>query len=48
MFYPMFLMVLLTSAVGLITMKNRIASVKSGAVSPKYFKLMNGQEVPET
>lgn len=28
-------------------MKHRIANVKSGAVSPKYFKLMKGQEVPE-
>lgn len=47
MFYPMFLMVLLTFTIGLITMKNRIASVKSGDVSPQYFKLMEGQEVPE-
>ena len=47
MIYPMFLMVLLTFIVGLITMKYRIASVKSGAVSPKYFKLMDGQKVPE-
>ena len=47
MFYPMFLMVLLTFIVGLITMKSRILSVKSGAVSAKYFKLMEGQEVPE-
>ncbi len=47
MFYPMLLMVLLTFIVGLIAMKNRIASVKSGAVSAKYLKLMEGQEVPE-
>ncbi len=47
MFYPMFLMVLLTFIVGLVTMKNRIASVKSGAVNAQYFKLMEGQEVPE-
>ncbi len=47
MIYPMFSMVLLTFIVGCITMKCRIASVKSGAVSPKYFKLMDGQEVPE-
>ena len=43
----MILMVLLTFIVGLITMKYRIASVKSGAVSLKYFKLMEGEEVPE-
>jgi len=47
MFYPMFLMVLLTFIIGLITMKMRIANVKSGDVSPQYFKLMEGQEVPE-
>ncbi len=47
MFYPMISMVLLTFIVGLITMKHRIANVKSGAVNPKYFKLMEGQEVPE-
>lgn len=43
----MILMVLLTFIVGLITMKYRIASVKSGAVSLKYFKLMEGEDVPE-
>ena len=47
MLYPMFFMVLLTFVVGLYTMKCRIASVKSGAVNPQYFKLMEGQEVPE-
>ena len=47
MIYPMFLMVLLTFVVGLITMKYRIVNVKSGAVSAKYFKLMEGQDVPE-
>jgi len=47
MFYPMFLMVLLTFGIGLFTMKKRIASVKSGDVSPQYFKFMEGQEVPE-
>lgn len=47
MFHPMIFMVLLTLIVGLITMKYRIANVKSGAVSLKYFKLMKGEEVPE-
>lgn len=47
MFYPMILMVLLTFIVGLMTIKHRIATVKSGAMNPKYFKLMEGQEVPE-
>lgn len=47
MFYPMFMMILLTFIVGLVTMKHRIASVKNGSVNPTYFKLMEGQEVPE-
>jgi hypothetical protein len=47
MLYPMILMVLLTFIVGLSAMIHRIASVKSGAVSPQYFKLMEGQDVPE-
>ena len=47
MLYPMFSMVVLTFIVGLITMKHRIAQVRSGVVNPKYFKLMEGQEVPE-
>ncbi len=45
--YPMFLMVLLTFVVGFITVKVRFASVKSGEVSAKYFKLMDGGNVPE-
>jgi hypothetical protein len=40
-------MVLLTCIVGLYTMICRIANVKSGAISVQYFKLMQGQEVPE-
>ncbi len=47
MLYPMFMMVLLTFIIGLVTMKFRIENVKSGAVGTKYFKLMEGQEVPE-
>jgi hypothetical protein len=43
----MFLMVLLTFVVGFITVKVRFASVKSGEVSAKYFKLMDGGNVPE-
>ncbi len=46
MLYPMIGMVLLTFIVGLITMKHRIAQVRSGAVSLKYFKLMEGEKVP--
>jgi len=47
MLFPMFLMVLLTFIVGIITMKCRLESFRSGSVRPKYFKLMEGQEVPE-
>ncbi len=47
MLYPMALMVLLTFIVGLVTLKTRFASVRSGDVRIKYFKLMQGQEVPD-
>lgn len=47
MIYPMFAMILLTFIIGLITLKTRFASVKKGAVKPKYFKLMIGDNPPE-
>ncbi|WP_426357307.1 MAPEG family protein [Pseudocolwellia sp. HL-MZ19] len=47
MLYPVFLMVLLTFVVGFITVKVRFASVKKGDVSAKYFKLMDGENVPK-
>jgi len=47
MFYPMFMMVLLTFIVGLVTMKYRFSVVISGTLHHNYFKLMEGQEVPE-
>jgi hypothetical protein len=43
----MFLMVLLTFIVGCIAVKARFSSVKNGSVSVKYFKLMDGTNVPE-
>lgn len=43
----MSLMVLLTLVVGLITVKARFASVKKGNVKARYFRLMEGQDVPE-
>lgn len=43
----MALMVLLTFVVGLVTARTRFASVRSGDVKLKYFKLMQGQDVPE-
>jgi hypothetical protein len=45
--YPMALMVLLTFIVGLVTLKTRFASVRSGDVKIGYFKFMQGQEVPD-
>jgi hypothetical protein len=45
--YPMAMMVLLTLLVGIITFITRLSSYKSGEVKGMYFKLMQGQEVPE-
>jgi len=45
--YPMFLMVVLTFVVGFFTVKARFSSVKIGDVSAKYYRLMDGQDVPE-
>lgn len=47
MLHPMALMVLLTFLVGLVAARARFAGVRSGDVRIKYFKLMQGQEVPE-
>ena len=47
MLYPMTMMVLLTFIVGLITARARFAGVRSGEVKLRYFKLMQGQDVPE-
>ena len=47
MFYPMAMMVLLTFVVGLVAAWARFVGVRSGEVKYKYFKLMQGQEVPE-
>ena len=45
--YPMSMMVLLTFIIGVLTVKVRFASVRNREVSPKFYKLMQGQEVPE-
>lgn len=47
MLYPMAMMVLLTFIVGLIAARARFANVRSGDVKVRYFKLMQGQDVPE-
>ncbi|MGK0441013.1 MAG: hypothetical protein ACJA0N_000808 [Pseudohongiellaceae bacterium] len=47
MLYPMFAMVVLTSIIGTIALKTRFASVRNGDVNPHYYKLMEGDDVPE-
>lgn len=47
MLYPMSVMVLLTFVIALMTVAARLSSVKKGDIKAKYFKLMEGQEVPE-
>ncbi len=47
MIYPMFLMVVLTFIIGSIAIKVRFDSVKKGDVSVRYYKLMQGEDVPE-
>jgi len=42
----MFSMVLLTLVVGLIAMLTRYSNLRSGRVGLRYFKLMEGQDVP--
>lgn len=45
--YPMFSMVLLTFIMACIAVKIRFLSVKNGEVSYKYFRFMDGQDVPD-
>jgi hypothetical protein len=47
LFYPMVSIVLLTSVVGLVAAWARFVGVRSGEVKYGYFKLMQGQEVPD-
>jgi len=44
---PMFCIVLLTTVIGIITVTLRIQSVKNGEVKIKYYRTMQGQEVPD-
>ncbi len=41
--YPMFVMIVLTSVVGLMTAYVRIKSAYSGESDPRYFKLMSNE-----
>ena len=43
----MFVVSILTIMIGLIGIRARITSVSNGQVKARYFKLMQGQEVPE-
>jgi len=45
MLYPMFAMVLLTVAIGLIAVRARFRSVATGEMDGKYYRLMSGSEV---
>ena len=47
MLYPMFMLVMLTYVIMLITVRVRLGSVRSGTVPVNYYALMSGHEVPE-
>ena len=47
MIYAMFAMVVLTFMVGIVAVVNRVKSVNNGSVKIKYYRTMDGQEVPE-
>jgi hypothetical protein len=47
MLYPMFVLVMLTYVIMLITVRARMGSVRSGKVPASYYALMSGHEVPE-
>lgn len=47
MLLPMFCVVLITVAIGILTLTLRIKSVTNGDVKIKYYRTMQGQDVPE-
>ena len=47
MLYPMFMMVMLTYVILLVTLRVRTSSVRRGEVSIKYFSVFQGEHVPE-
>ena len=47
MIYAMFSVSMLTILVGLIAVKARAASVEDGRIVASYFKLMQGQDIPD-
>jgi len=47
MIYAMFSIAMLTIMVGLIAVKARVTCFRNGQISTEYFKLMQGQAVPD-
>ena len=47
LFYPMFAMFLLILVIGIVTARARFGHIKSRDISPKYFLLMQGDDVPD-
>ena len=47
MIYPMFAMFVLTCLIGLLAVAVRINSVRNGSVRPRFYQLMQGQDVPD-
>ena len=47
MLYPMFAMIVLTTIVATIAVSCRFKSVKSGSVPIKYYRLMQGDSIPD-
>ena len=47
MLYPMFFMVMLTFVILLFTLRIRLASVRRGEVSLRYYSMFQGEEIPD-
>ena len=47
MIYPMFMLVILTYVVLLLTLRVRTGAVRDGSVPISYFSLMQGDQVPD-
>lgn len=47
MIHAMFALVILTVVIGIITVKTRFSAVKAKTLSPHYFKLMQGEDIPK-
>lgn len=47
LYYPMFAMFMLIFVIGIVTARARFGLVKSRQISPKYFRYMEGDDVPE-